>query len=198
MNRFANSMETVPVPCRVFGTALRPFSLGHHLLFTRLSLPFADNPKAEGSQLQLEQAVFLCAHSYEENLDGLLNGEWAKAFEKWRKRVQKTKPDYITSAEVFESHLTTAYQIAPIWRHATKADAISLSAPWEELLKCRLVMGGFALTEVLNGYLPERWYDYFTVMELNLAQTCQSPKDWKQIFYTENDALQAEADREAA
>ena len=188
MNRFANSMETVPVPCRVFGTALRPFSLGHHLLFARLGLPYADNPLASAGADKFMQAIFICAHTYESNLEGQLDGTWGETCEAWMFRVRDTQPDYSAAGHVFQAHLQDGYRIAPVWRHANKSK-ISLSAPWEELLKCRLVMAGFTLTEVLNGYLPALWYDYFTVMELDMLKHCTDPKDWKKIFYTLEDAV---------
>lgn len=187
MKRFASIIETVPQPCRIFGTALRPFCLGHHLLFTRLGLPFADNPDAEGTTEQFMQAVTICASdSYESTLNALLDGSWIWNYQTWLKQVRK-RPGKDHGLPVFRKHLEDGYRIAPVWRHVTKS-TIHLSAPWEQLLKVRLVSAGFSVSEVLNGYLPERWYDYFTAMELKQAETCPE-KDWKQIFYTLQDAM---------
>jgi hypothetical protein len=53
------------------------------------------------------------------------------------------------------------------------------------------------MSEVMNGYLPERWYDYFTVLELSQADGTPE-KDWKRIFYTQSDALADEETEQAA
>jgi hypothetical protein len=188
MNRFASIIETVPQPCRIFGTALRPFSLGHHLLFLRLKLPYANRPAAQPHQTQLLQAVFVCAHDYEENLEGQLSGEWAPAFDKWLATVRKMRFSYAEAREVFQKHLEDGYRLPPVWRHIHK-ESINLSAPWEQLLKCRLISAGFAITDIMNGFLPERWYDYYTVAELRQLETCPDPAKWKNIFYTVDDAL---------
>lgn len=140
------------------------------------------------------QAIFVCAHSYEENLEGQLDGTWAASCEAWMRRVQDTKPDYLDAGKLFQSHLIAGYQIAPVWRHVNKSQ-VSLSAPWEQLVKCRLIAAGFALSDILNGYLPGVWYDYFTAMELRQAETT-SEKDWKPVFYTFQDAM-AEAEIDA-
>lgn len=190
MKRFASIIETVPQPCRIFGTALRPFCLGHHLLLTRLGLPYADNPMADGSVDEFLKAVFICAHSYEATLEGLIQSEWKASYEKWTMRVHRSKSNVTEARAVFAAHLQEGYRIAPVWKHVNTS-SIKLSAPWEELLKCLLISAGFAMSDVLNGYLPERWYDYFTVMELKQSESC-AEKDWKQIFYTMTDAMEAE------
>ncbi len=197
MNRFANMLETVPVPCRIFGTVLRPFSLGHHLLFTRMGLPYANNPQAAAYADKFMQAVFICAHSYEDNLEGQLDGTWAVMCEAWMQRVKDTNPDYAAAGVLFQAHLVEGYRMAPVWQHA-KTSAISLSSPWEELIRVRLVNSGFTLSEVMNGYLPALWYDYFTVMELEMLAHCTDANSWKKIFYTIEDAIEDEKAKGAA
>jgi hypothetical protein len=190
MKRFASILETVPQPCQIFGTSLRPFCLGHHLLFHRLNLPFADNPSADCEALQFFQAVFTCAYSYEENITGHNLNEWQVSFDKWFRKVKKNKPDMKSGLAVFRNHLQEGYRIPPIWTRQYK-NAIHFSSPWETLLKCRLMIAGFTLAEVLNGFLVERWYDYFTLLEIAQAESTDG-KNWQPIFYTKKDALAAE------
>lgn len=193
MKRFATILETVPQPCRIFGTALRPFSLGHHLLFHRLNLPFVNNAKADCSVEQFLNAVVLCANSYEGNIAGFESGDWAIAAEKWIGAIKKKKPDMKAALLLFRKHLEDGYRMAPVWRHGNVSGAtITLSAPWEQLLKCRLVMAGFSASEVLNGYLPALWYDYYTASEIKQLETCDKPGNWKSVFYTVEDALREE------
>ena len=187
MKRFASIIETVPVPCRIFGTALRPFCLGHHLLFTRLGLPFADNPAADSTTEQLMQAIAICAgESYEKTLAALLDGTWVKVYENWLKKIRKLPPEK-NAVATFRNHLEAGYRSAPVWVHVSKSE-IKLSSPWETLLKCKLVGSGFSISDVMNGYLPDRWYDYYTTIEIRQSETA-AEKDWKKIFFTLADAL---------
>lgn len=165
-------------------------------MFLRLELPFSDNPKADCDAGHLLRAVFVCGNTWEDNLDGQLNGEWAAACERWMRKATKRKPDLGDATEVFRAHLADGYRMAPVWRHDSP-QSVSMSAPWELLLKCRLVKAGFSLSDVMNGYLPERWYDYFTVCELEALQTCEDAGKWRQVFYTLEDAV-TEAGLEAA
>ena len=181
-------VETVPQPCQIFGTVLRPFSLGHHLLFVRLGLPFADNPDADCTVEQFLNAVAVCADDYEGTMESFLRNDWKENAGRWIAAVNRKKPDMKAALAIFRKHLEDGYRMAPVWRHVGK-NQIHFTAPWEQQLKCRLVMAGFSLSEVLNGYMPSLWYDYFTVLELRLAETCESPADWKSIFYTMSDAL---------
>lgn len=162
-------------------------------MFLRLGLPFADSPKAKCNAEQLLRGVFACANSYEADIEGQLQGEWALRFEQWVKRVRKQKPDMVEALAVFRAHLADGYRMAPVWRHVAVPGSVSMSAPWEELLKCRLVQAGFTLSEVLNGYLPEKWYDYFTLGELDQLKTCEDASKWRKTFYTIADALEDEA-----
>lgn len=178
----------------MFGTALRPFCLGHHLLFKRLDLPFDDkgNPTPECKREDIMIAVAICASpSYEATLELFLSGEWNGFVSDWMRRVKgpwyrRRRVNWFDTELLFRAYLNDGYQEAPIWEHEGGA-SISMSAPWEEMVKCKLVMAGFSESEVLNGYLPCRWYDYFTVTEIAQADKCKHPKHWKKIFFTKKD-----------
>lgn len=191
MKRFASILETVPTPCRVCGTSLRPFSLGHHLMMATISLPFAENPHAECNDDQFLRAVFVCAHTYEETLEGHLSGEWAGACEDWMRKVRRSKQDIGAALDVFRLHLKDGYRHPPVWRHVSK-DAVALTAPWEMVLKCRLVQAGFSQSEVLNGYLPDMRYCFEALRELDQLDNCSDASNWRRTFYTFLDALEAE------
>lgn len=195
--RTANVAETVPEPCLIFGTALRPFCLGHHLLFRRLGLPFADNPLADSTTEQFLQSVVICSgESYEATLNAMLERRWAKeVYQVWLERVNwrmglttTQLPALIVETKaLFQNHLISGYQLPPVNQHVN-TQGISLTAPWEQFFKCRLISAGFELTDILNGYMPERWYDYYTVLELNQAENCSSVASWKKVFFTAKDA----------
>jgi hypothetical protein len=187
--RFAQASATVPEPCHVLGTSLRPFCLGHHLLFKRLKLPFCGNPLASACDEDVLIGIAICAQRYEDNLEQLISGEWSKNIIRWKTKIAKQLSHQRQLNEgflLFRAYLQDGYEHVPIWKY-TSAKGVALSAPWEVLLKNSLVMNGYSKTEVLNGYLPELWYDYYTVMELRSATQCQDSAKWRKIFYTEDD-----------
>lgn len=192
MSRVATPKDLVNEPCRVLGTMLRPFSLGHHLLFTKLGLGFAGNPYYDSDPPQLAMAVFLCAAPHSDVESAMVRDEWADEFSKWAGRLKPkhfwSKPtfNHSTEASRFCDYLEAGYQRPPIWKHET-ASSVTLSAPWECLLKCRLISGGYSEREALEKYLPAAWYDYFTLLEIDQAANSVDPKRWRKIFFTEAD-----------
>lgn len=191
MSRTATATALIPEPHCVLGTLLRPFSLGHHLLLTKLGSPYAGHPAAVGFPEQLALAVFVCAAAYSESLASLLRGDWEKDFAAWTRKLrprwwQRTRFSHARESEKFAAYLAAGYAKAPVWRHPAAA-AVLLSAPEEQLLKCRLVAAGFTEAEVLEKFLPAAWYDYWTVIELQQIADCNSPAKWQKIFYTAED-----------
>lgn len=188
----ATAIETVPEPWTVAGTPLKPFSLGHHLLLKRLGLPFADAPFADADSAEFVAGIAVCAgHSYEWTLGMMLAGDWGNVVERWRKHVcgpwwNRRRIDWKQAKATFQLYLSDGYKSPPVCRR-DGASGIELTAPWECLLKCELVGAGFSETEVFNGYLPARWYDYFTVSELKQLANCRDPKNWRKVFWTADD-----------
>lgn len=188
--RAANAAECVPEPAQIAGTRMLPFCLGHHLLFRRLGLPFAGSPAADCGEGEVLIGVLVCAQHYETTLEQLHSGEWPTIQAKWlrdvTKRCAKSGQTVGDIEARFRAYLETGYQQPPVCGHAK--GEIQMSAPWECLLKVGLMRAGFSETEVLNGYLPCRWYDYFTALELAAAETCEDPKRWRTIFYNQREA----------
>jgi len=190
----ASAIETVPEPCHVAGTPLRPFCLGHHLLFSRLELPFARKPLAEASQAAIMLGVAICANSYEGTLAALLNGEWPNVIKRWRKRLvgpwwNRRRGNWINTESLFRAYLLDGYKDIPRRDYIVSGE--TMSAPWEQLLKCRLVLAGLSESEALNKYLPAAWYDYYTLMEIRSSEG--TGRNFRRSFWTEDDFQRIEA-----
>lgn len=189
MGRVATALATVPQPCRILGTVLRPFCLGHHLLFKRVGLPFAGNSEADAGPDDILIGIAICGGSYDDVLESFLDGTWPEVFARWKRNVQgrwywPRRVNMVKAERMFREYLKRGYEEPPAWKYKTMG--VSLSAPWEVLLKCRLVLAGFTEREVLNGYLPARWYDYFTVSEIHQAQNIGDLKKFKPVFVTDS------------
>jgi len=175
MPPFARIADTVPEPARVLGTWLRPFCLGHHLLFTRLGLRYAGAPLEMAGDSELLQAVAICAgESYEHTLDLFLSGKWPAMFDPWVLDLRgpwyaRRKVDLAGAHECFREYLAKGHSFtlqAPLWRHRS-GGGDSLTAPWEQLFRLQLLKAGLSEGEIMNGYLPARWYDFHTARELD-------------------------------
>lgn len=194
MSRYAQAAATVPEPCFVLGTPLRPFCLGFHLLFKRQGNPFCGSPSATVTDEEFIVAVALCGQTYDETLEQFLTGRWQREFKQWRgqltggvfRRRRLTKAVLDEGKMLFRAYLSDGYSKPPVWKNLV-AGGLTISTPWELTLKNRLVMAGYSELEVLNGYLPGRWYDYYAVSELNAAANCVDEKKWRRVFYTQED-----------
>lgn len=190
MSRTATPSDLIPEAHCVMGTMLRPFSLGHHLLFVRCGLPFEGNVAIITNPDQLALAVFICAVPQTQTLEAILRGEWEAEHARWLKQLkprfwQPTRFRHDDEAEKFARYLADGYRRPPVWRHGS---GMSLSSPWECLLTCRLRSHGFSEREVNEGYLPANWYFYHTLRELKQADD-YDPKHarWHRVFWTEQD-----------
>ncbi len=195
MTRFATAADIVPEPCAVAGVVLRPFCLGHHLLFLRLGLPFAGGIDVDYGFEETLLGIAICGgESYETTLEELHLGTWPDTLARWRKKLLKRRlflPRHTLDPLVidtdFREYLKRGYQLPPLWHYPESASAITITSPWETLLIARLVSAGLSRSEVINGYLPAMWYHYYTVGELSAADNCTQPEKWRRVFVTCDD-----------
>ena len=120
-------------------------------------------------------------------------GNWPEIIRQWKRDAagpfwKRRRINWEEAEALFRSYLKDGYRDCPTWKYLSSAEGVELTAPWEQLLKIRLTGAGLSESEVLNGYLPSRWYDYFTVCELRQLDTCRDPLKWKKVFYTHRDA----------
>ncbi|MEI7733163.1 MAG: hypothetical protein WCO56_26560 [Verrucomicrobiota bacterium] len=203
MFKFATSAATVPEPYCILGTTLQPFSLGHHLILKRLESPLCGGLPDAFSLPDLLLGVAVCGQPYRVTMEQMLAGQWAREFARWQrqlrgpwwKRNRFSEWDVERAKLLFRRYLADGYGHPPIWSHAGPP-GLTLTAPWELVLKNRLVIAGYSEHEVLSGYLPARWYDYYTVSELRCAEKCTDKLAWKKIFYTREDHEQITAKKE--
>lgn len=192
MSRTATPRDLIPEAHCVLGTLLRPFSLGHHLLLTRLELPYAGDPDAEATSEILALAVFICAARYSETQEAILRGEWSAAHARWTKKLKGRfyhRPKFVHERELkkFAAYLADGYRTAPVCRHQS-AGGVQLTAPWECLLQVRLIAAGLGRLETLELYLPAAWYHYHTAAELDQADDPNmTPARWRKVFWTTED-----------
>ncbi len=159
-----------------------------------MNLPFCSEDLEALTPEQTQIGIAICAQSYEETLEQCLAGEWQRVFARWQRQLRggwlrrrrMTEAVLLEGQQLFRAYLEDGYQKVPLWKYQTKK-GIHLSAPWELVLKNRLMMAGYAESDVLNGYLPAKWYDYYTVLELAAAERCNDEKKWRRVFYTYED-----------
>ena len=201
MDKFATAAATVPEPCSILGTALRPFSLGHHLLFKRLELPFCGQPMAAADWPQIQIGIAICGQEWDETERQLLDGAWDGVFARWQHdlrgpwyRRRKPSTALLEDAQaLFRAYLADGYKKVPTWEYLGTPGGIVLSAPWEVALKNKLIQNGHGEADVMRQYLPSAWYDYYAICELNAANTCRDLAKWRKIFFAQSDWEQIEA-----
>lgn len=180
----------VPLPRTVGGIVLRPFCLGHHLLMRKVGLPFAGNSEADCGPEDIIVGVIICGMTYERALLAITECRLPKLIRSWRRRMLgwwiHGRPTMEDIELGFRAYLKEGYTMPPVWSYP--AGGISMTAPWEVLLKTKLMSYGLTERDVLTGYLPSRWYEYFAALEWDSAQACEDPKSWRKVFFTAEDA----------
>jgi hypothetical protein len=166
----------------------------------RLGLAFSNKTAEELSVApfgDIMLGVFVCANTYEDTCElfRLGRNSFGDSFTKWLSQVRKVRFLESDASVLFTAYLFDGYKRPPINRRPPSEGAIMLSAPWEQLLKCVLVAAGFSESEILNGYMPARWYDYYTVLELKQSDRCK-PEEFKPVFFSKREAEGIEAIKE--
>jgi hypothetical protein len=189
MTKYADISGTIPQPFRVGGVLLMPFCLGHHYNFRAAGLPFSDETLDDKFQPEdVVVGIALCGLSYEAGFSALYNNELDRIIYKWKRKVKGIfNLRSLDMGEVnlrFRLYLKDGYRMPPLMRYPAGANSIELTSPWEILLRNRLMMAGQLESEVMNGYLPGRWYDYFCAKEIEDANRCEDIKNWRRTFYT--------------
>lgn len=195
MRRHADAVETVPEPRIIAGVVMRPFCLGHHLLLRAFGLPFAGSPEADAGPDDVFIGIAVCGMSYEGASEAIRGGTFNGEVAAWRRKLagpwwNPRMLDYDAIEAAFRDYLADGYKMPPVWTY--DGAGIALSAPWEVMLKTRLHQAGLAETEILNGYLPARWYEYFAAAEMEAMARCDDPKAWRKLFFTKSDAEKLE------
>ena len=198
MRRFADISETVPRQFSVAGAALKPFCIGHSKLFKFLDLPFQYGSDDECSLEDAIMCASICSFSYEQSLSMISGGEWQKVIKDWRKRIcgfgffRSKKLDADKIVETFKEYIKDGYRMPPLWVRPDSGSSIVLTAPRESMILNRLAPLGYST--VMNMYLPEVWYQFFSAIEIASADRFKGePKNWKKMFFTAADAERLDA-----
>lgn len=111
-------------PPRVFGRALRPFSLSHSFLLSKLKNTWLR--EASGSRSDLLHAVWVCSHSHEVNADQLQRPPIARMmwFALWSRGY-----DYAVERQAFLTYLSDYLEIPEHWEG--EKSGRPFRAPWQ-------------------------------------------------------------------
>lgn len=188
--RYASATELVPQPHVVAGVRLRPFCLGHLLLLKKLGSPIIEGDEPSIDDLCV--AIAICGMTYEAGIESLSTGSFSDEVKSWQKKLhgpwyRPVTPDWDEIENRFAAYLKEGSDMPPTWTHP-QTGGITISAPWECLMRVKLLKVGLSESEIMNGYLPARWYDYLTACEIEAAEVVKDAAKWRKTFYTKADA----------
>jgi hypothetical protein len=175
MNHAAYYQAAVPEPHVILGLRLLPFSLGHRILLARIGSAFYSG--GEVSYDDLASSVFICAHTWQENIASLQDPVGTGKFmHLWQKSIFGTgllfslglkKPTTISIAE--KAAAFRAYQKAgetfPDFKYEPGE---ALDCPIEQIVKATLL----SKTNISEAELMDRsWslclWDYVTIKAID-------------------------------
>jgi len=162
----------VPEPHTILGLRLLPFSLGHRILLKRINSGFLSDGKITFNDLV--SSVFICAHSWKENIDALHNHQLTDEFmHRWQRALfgqtgwkyylglrQPVIPDLEEKAKAFNEYLQDG-ESHPGYRFEPGGE---LDCPIEQIVKVTLL----SQTSLTEAELMDRsWslclWDYLTL-----------------------------------
>jgi len=124
----------LPEPFTICKVTLRPFSLGHAILFKRCGLPFLDNSD-EPTKSDFINALILCACRYEEAVEVFQDPNFYKTLKRWIKRVGTINLE--EKVNLFYDYLKYHLDNVPLF--ARPEHGAPVEAPFEQVIKVTLM-----------------------------------------------------------
>lgn len=148
----------LPEPFRICGVKLRPFSLGHAILFKRFQIPFLDD-EGEPTFNDFVTAIILCACRYEEAIEVFQDIKFDRTLRKWMKKLRGI--DVNAKVKLFYDYLSEHVDCVPLYSRSENGSP--MDAPFEQVVKLTLMSKcGRTETEVLNLPYSLAIWDYLT------------------------------------
>ena len=166
MDEYLHSI--IPEPVTILGQDLRPFSLGHYLLLTRLDCAFVSEDK-EPLLGDLLLGLLVCGNTFEGAQELLRRGERGEDIKAWAENVGEFEAD--EKAKLFAEYINAALAMPKFWvKPGESSGGEKAGAPWPQAMRVKLISeGGFTPTAVMNQPLGQTWWDYLTLNELKGA-----------------------------
>lgn len=165
----------VPEPWQILGLKLLPFSVGHFVILSKLD-SFAVNPNVKYNEQELLQAIWVCAHSYAENLRMLDDPRTILRIMRWHRVLTgrnnilhamhlKKKPPAIDWAEKGQMFMNYMAEMENTPTYSISGEnAKSVDLPMAQVLKVTLMRElGLSEMEVMDRPWALAVWDYITI-----------------------------------
>jgi hypothetical protein len=162
-----------PTPYQVLGVKLRPLTLGHLILLTKVDSPLLQGGSVTLADLAL--AVMICAERWQAGHELIQRGDLDKFTAKWRKKLGKV--DVAAKAKLFRDYLEDHQRMPEVYftaGHAGDDPGSWWGARFKVLLITKL---GLTSAEVFDAPLAMLWWDYLTWMEMEKQVRFKGPAD---------------------
>lgn len=150
----------LPEPFTILGVRLRPFSLGHAILFTRFDVQFLQDD-ARPLESDFILGLILCACRYEQAVEVFEDPDFDKTVRKWRRKTKGVDLDKAIS--LFYDYLNVHIGFLPFF---CRPDGISatIEAPFEQVVRVTLMSKMHRTeTDVMNMPYGLAVWDYVTL-----------------------------------
>jgi len=163
---------SIPEPYRILGLRLRPFSLGHYLLFERFHCAFLCADPALATRQDLLLGVLICSMRHDEFLAFLEQKNFTQEITRWGKRIGLF--DFPAKAALFRAYLD-AGRSEPNYIPMQPGDE---HGDWAQNLKMTLITRlGYTEPQALDMPLCQALADYFRLAESEGLVRIITPED---------------------
>lgn len=154
----------IPEPFTILGRNLKPFSLGHELLFQRFGVNFSVESKDAPRYEDLILGVLLCSQEFDQALLSLQSRWLPLRLKLWAWRCGKF--DVAKKMRLFHDYISEATKLPEYRQLREEGDPIKTGAPFVQTLKIYLMEKfGLNSAEALDTPYSLAVWDYFTSQE---------------------------------
>lgn len=178
----------VPEPFTVLGRKLLPFSVGHQILLEKFGSSYALGYTEAPGYSDLILSVFICSHTFEENLKQLKSRHLSLRLKLWGWYCGKF--DVIEAMLFFRKYLDAHTNWPKRFWIERGTGGSSSGSPFIQSLKVRLQKDlGYSEAEALNAPYQMALWNYLTNLENQGVIRLFSDRDEAMLEASQNDEL---------
>jgi hypothetical protein len=183
----------IPKPVTILGQRLHDFSLGLNMLLLRHESGFLSEGGIKAGDLEF--AIFICCHEYDEAREQLERPDLAELLKEWAKKCGAF--DYREKCGAFLDYLRDGSAMPELLPIDEEKTGRTPGAPFLQLVKVT-VMGelGYTRHEALNAPLGEVLHDYWAYHERKGQAKILGPNEQQHLDMAASEELRKSIEAE--
>lgn len=143
----------LPTPAYVYGVRLKPFSIGHFLILSRINSKLFSGDVLKTDEPELKTAVLICAQDWDNAREFIWSKELQDQGVEWARKIEGKKFDFLEEFLKFDKYVSSALEHPRIW--GSDSEGESIGCDWTESIIVSLVaLLGYSESDAMNMHIP--------------------------------------------